>query len=199
MYSNAFGWAIAESILENRTKYLTDVILAKAAQDANRYTMDQALADIQIYHERGSFYNGMIEINKRIASGDRRGVMPSATPQPKLELPDSVAAAKNSTTNKIEAALDVKFTTVNNRAFKITISSVDGASLANLKDPLVSAVTPDPKKPKQFRFEVLLSGSTSFKIEPQLKDATDANQGFRAIIIDVDDDKGSRYVVEVTK
>lgn len=190
VYSNAFGWAIAQSIIEDRTKFLKDTILVKAQSlDARTYTIDHAIADIQTYHERGSFYNGLIEINKRVAGGNRQGLFPGTTTLPRVTVPKSITVDKS----KPEAKLSVEFETVDAKAFKIKFESVASVTLVNPKDPLIAAIGKTDSK----EFEVRLSGTVAFNVVPVLTDSAKPDGGFQPIIIQAEDAKFTRYVTAV--
>lgn len=188
VYSNAFGWAIAEAIIEERSKFLTDVILTKAATlDASTYTIDHAIADIQIYHDKGSFYNGMIEINKRIAAGDRRGRVPASVALPQITVPKELAADKQAR----DVEFRVEFTTVGSQAFKILFENIESVSLASPTEQLVVATAKDKE------FEIRLAGATTFKGKAVYLDSQKPDSGFLPIIIQADDAKFTRYVIPV--
>ncbi|MFO0831487.1 MAG: hypothetical protein U0637_06550 [Phycisphaerales bacterium] len=190
VYTNAFAWAIVDAIRAERQEKLS-TITTGMSQGVDQYSIDQALADIVTYHESGSFYNGVVAINRRVASGDRRGLRVESVPAVSLSFsPAEPTVAADGT-----ADVKIKFEREagDSRSYVITFEQVNAATLADTNTQAARA-TGDAKDHK---FELLLTGEIAFKVTPVPLDPNQTPKKYKPILVSVNDAHNTRRVVAV--
>lgn len=197
IYSNAFGWAIGQAIVDTRSEIYRTKILPNLNQDIDRYTIDHALADIQAYHESGSFYMGLMAINKRIAAGDRTGLFPKTGPEGSLKIMSTGLTAWIKDDRSVNVKIEFKRS--DDKVYKIVFANAKSVQAVEPKSRLVKKVDSDKDG---LTYELLLPGTIEFKIVPAFqvddpKNDDDKLKGFKAVVIKMDDGANTQYVIDI--